>query len=505
MTAREFFVDVFALTQFVLLSNGLEYLSESDVQERTSTYCVVAGLQTDSVRLSSDIHILLSSLERTFELEETVSVAILNFRPKSVGSVDPPCIAVYPRVGIDRTCLYAYALSRSISQPKYYDGPIQLNIVTQFVNEHCGTYRQAPDRLTDSGLVRQSILDNLFTVKSSSQRCDRIEVPTMADFFSNYLVQSRPVVIAGGIKHWDAMTRWTRDYLYSKFGQNMVHVKLAPNGEFEGCERASDWDDYDHFTIPEIVKRQLQFPDLVVVRPATLDVSFSFFLDMITDRKSVSKNVSAYLEYSSIPQYMPDLEEDIEELPFVKGLLTRRQLNLWLSDGNTLGKLHFDPFDNLLCQISGTKHVTLYEPHNNTRLYESHIPEALLGFDQQGHQFRRKKLLDSTSMVMSPVDITRPDTKRFPLFSSVSPMHCTIHPGDVLYMPAFWWHEVQSTPDQKEKRNMAVNYWYEPFLTKEFPCPKCKLDINKHYRNLLANHPSAYCDSVHCFHFSVLN
>jgi hypothetical protein len=26
---------------------------------------------------------------------------------------------------------------------------------------------------------------------------------------------------------------------------------------------------------------------------------------------------------------------------------------------------------------------------------------------------------------------------------------------------------------------------YDPFLTKEFPCPTCKLDINPHYRHLL--------------------
>ena len=60
---------------------------------------------------------------------------------------------------------------------------------------------------------------------------------------------------------------------------------------------------------------------------------------------------SAYLEYSSIPNYLPELEQNVEEFPFVQGLLKRRHLNIWLSDGNTLGKLHFDPFDNFLCQV----------------------------------------------------------------------------------------------------------------------------------------------------------
>ena len=56
-------------------------------------------------------------------------------------------------------------------------------------------------------------------------------------------------------------------------------------------------------------------------------------------------------------------------------------------------------------QISGRKQVILFEPHDNTRLYEGHIPEAMLAYN--GKEFSRKKLVDSTSMVMSPVDLAK--------------------------------------------------------------------------------------------------
>ena len=68
--------------------------------------------------------------------------------------------------------------------------------------------------------------------------------------------------------------------------------------------------------------------------------------------------------------------------------------------------LHF-----CLFQLSGAKEVILFDPQNNKQLYEAHIPEALLGYDNHTGQFRRKKLLDSTSMVMSPVEMTNPDFK----------------------------------------------------------------------------------------------
>ncbi len=101
----------------------------------------------------------------------------------------------------------------------------------------------------------------------------------------------------------------------------------------------------------------------------------------------------------------------------------------------------------------------MFEPHDNQNLYEAHIPEAVLGYDKRRKRFFRHSLLQSTSMVMSPVDILKPDLEKFPNFSKARRLKCTIRPGDILFMPAFWWHEVQSVPDSKEHRNLAVNFW----------------------------------------------
>ncbi|CAI8024674.1 Bifunctional peptidase and arginyl-hydroxylase JMJD5, partial [Geodia barretti] len=136
-------------------------------------------------------------------------------------------------------------------------------------------------------------------------------------------------------------------------------------------------------------------------------------------------------------------------------------------------------------QVSGEKHVTLFDPHHNENLYEAHIPEAILSYSPRTGHFSRQRLLESTSMVMSPVDIQDPDLVRFPRFSRAHRLECDLGPGDVLFMPAFWWHEVRSRPDLRERRNLAVNFWYEPVLTKEFPCPECRLQFNFNNRHLL--------------------
>lgn len=101
----------------------------------------------------------------------------------------------------------------------------------------------------------------------------------------------------------------------------------------------------------------------------------------------------------------------------------------------------------------------MFSPHESANLYEAHIPEALLGYHKHNNTIYRKTLLTSTSMVMSPVDIGAPNNDRFPMYSKAKHLHCILKPGDVLFMPAFWWHEVQSVPDRMEGRNLAVNYW----------------------------------------------
>ena len=150
----------------------------------------------------------------------------------------------------------------------------------------------------------------------------------------------------------------------------------------------------------------------------------------------------------------------------------------------TLGKLHFDPFDNFLCQVAGEKQLIIFDPAQSSELYEGHIPEAQFDFDFETSKFSKKSLLESTSMVMSPVNIRNPDYSAFPLYSNAVASQCVIQAGDCLYLPAFWWHEVQSKPDAHSK-NIAVNYWFEPFITKEFPCPTCPREVNPEYHHLL--------------------
>ena len=102
----------------------------------------------------------------------------------------------------------------------------------------------------------------------------------------------------------------------------------------------------------------------------------------------------------------------------------------------TISLPHTDDRDNFLCQIIGKKDIVLIPPSQRYRLY--------VGFDENPDNY-------------SPVDFFFPDLEKYPEFEEVvGKMRVTLEPGDILFIPVYWWHHVKSSRGV----NMAVNYWY---------------------------------------------
>lgn len=324
-------------------------------------------------------------------------------------------------------------------------------------------------------------------------KCERIKRAdlTFDEFKSNYLERNRPVIIEGGVNWPTARKEWGREFLKSKFGAKRQHVKLGRNGIFEGPARRDQWSDYKDKELPQFVRDKLDFPELVMERPGGVELSIGEIVDMFQNRTRDSKVdewISAYIEYTPMSNHFDELKKELGEPDYFKELNLLHQ-NIWIGDGQTLGKMHFDEYENALAVVKGVKEVILFDPRQNQNLYEGHLPEARFTVERtanNGFTLNRSGLLESTSMVMSPVDILNPDFVTFPRFKRAKPMICRVEAGDVLFLPSFWWHEVQSYPDQDEMINIAVNFWYQPFFTKDFPCAECPLEFNHEaYRDLL--------------------
>lgn len=101
---------------------------------------------------------------------------------------------------------------------------------------------------------------------------------------------------------------------------------------------------------------------------------------------------------------------------------------------------HFDASSNIACAVAGRRRVTLFPPDRIADLYVGPIDMTVAG--------------QPTSMV----DLSAPDLARYPRFAAAlaAAEMVDLEPGDALYIPALWWHDVQATGDL----NILVNYWW---------------------------------------------
>lgn len=236
------------------------------------------------------------------------------------------------------------------------------------------------------------------------------------------------------------MKKWTDiQYLLKQIGSQSVHVKVAPDGIFEGCEPLTRWtlnsSSSSCSSIPEQVQRALASQELVLVRPATLELRFDAFIKHLEILHLRNSTTSMYLEYLSMKSYVDKLRDDTPMHAFIPDKTLELVLqNLWYGHGQTTGKLHFDPFENLMTVVSGVKEFLLYDPRDNSRLYEGHLREAKLKYDVDTDTFLRQDLLESTSMVNSPVDPLHPNLDKYPEFQHAPSMRCRIEASETLYL-----------------------------------------------------------------------
>lgn len=149
-----------------------------------------------------------------------------------------------------------------------------------------------------------------------------------------------------------------------------------------------------------------------------------------TDRAMADMSMAAYLDlvasvHFALPPYLGNLEiRELNSMCHWPAYFNKMgPPRFWLGPAGTMTPLHCDYDDNIFAQIWGTKRIFLSPPHHHEFLYATEANALLFG---------------------SPFNPEMPDFDRYPLARQATLIECIVNPGELLYVPAGWYHQVRA-------------------------------------------------------------
>ncbi|KAG5805041.1 hypothetical protein H9Q71_010381 [Fusarium xylarioides] len=268
--------------------------------------------------------------------------------------------------------------------------------------------------------------------------------------FMRYVARNTPFVIRGGASSWKACQNWNSAYLLSVMRGQNVNVAVTPYGNADmptvppGEEplvfAKPHYEDQPFQELLEYVARQDADPDF----PPDAEV-----------RYAQTRNDNLREEYITL---FSDVQKDT---PFARIALDKSPdaVNLWIGNSRSVTAMHKDNYENIYVQILGRKHFVLLPPLCHPCVNEQPLKPATYTRGETGLELK----MDSNDEVV-PFAIWDPDKpeQNATKFSDLArPLRVTLNPGDMLYLPAMWYHKVLQSCAEDEGFVLAVNYWYD--------------------------------------------
>lgn len=275
-----------------------------------------------------------------------------------------------------------------------------------------------------------------------------IDNPSELQFLRDHVNSYTPVILRNVISHWPALSKWSLDYLSAEC-TGSYSINVTPDGRADSCKEIN--------------------AEKYFAYPAEVEMSMPDFCQMLKNR--LPGDAVPYLSQQddNLTKHFPNLLGDISAgLPLAHaafGCCAPEATNLWIGDERSTSSLHKDFFENMYAVISGTKTFVLYPPTDVLYLHETTLPTMRYEYCG-GTSPARVELADlratseGCAFASLPwIDIDPDDPQLLashPNMRSAHPMRVTVRAGEVLYIPAMWYHQVSQT-----EITIAVNFWYE--------------------------------------------
>lgn len=248
-----------------------------------------------------------------------------------------------------------------------------------------------------------------------------IDVPDAATFARDVGGGYAPVVMRGLVRDWPVVAA----------GTDSVEAVAAHLLQFDRGATAEAF-----VGAPEIGGRFFYSPDMKGYNFERRRGRFAELLGYLRGVVGKDGAPSVYAGALETAEMLPGFAE-ANPLPLLAGLDAPPRI--WLGNASTIST-HFDVSDNVACVAAGRRRFTLFPPDQIHNLYVGPLDRTVAG--------------QPTSMV----ELNAPDFERFPRFREALTAARTaeLEPGDAIYIPALWWHQVEATAPF----NALVNFWW---------------------------------------------
>jgi hypothetical protein len=160
-------------------------------------------------------------------------------------------------------------------------------------------------------------------------------------------------------------------------------------------------------------------------------------LDAIRQVADVPAAPAIYVGAAPVAEVLPGFERD-NSIPLLDKL--GGVPRIWIGN-RTVVSAHFDESDNLAVVVAGRRRFTLFPAEQVGNLYIGPLDVTMAG------------------QPATMVDLRNPDLTRYPRFAEAIAASRTaeLGPGDAIYIPALWWHQVEAL----DPFNILINYWWK--------------------------------------------
>ena len=267
------------------------------------------------------------------------------------------------------------------------------------------------------------------TAIDRAPRVHELSAVTPERFAAEVATGYRPVVLRGLVNDWPAVVAGRggpeamADYLLRYDGGQPANVMIGA---------------------PEIDGRFFYRSDMRGFNFQRAKITLPVLLKQLVLQKDDAVVPALYAGAAPAPENFPGWT-DANPLPFATPGATPR---IWLGNASRVS-IHYDAAANIAAVIAGRRRFALFPPEQAENLYVGPVDVTIAG--------------QPTSMV----DLEAPDLDRYPRFARAldAMIVAELEPGDALYVPPLWWHEVRASGPL----NVLANFWWGQARAMPFP------------------------------------